>query len=38
MVKLKEIVHLYKESGSGVNPSWFALFIKLKQSNEKKIK
>jgi hypothetical protein len=38
MVKLKEIVHLCKESGSGVNPSGLALFIKPKQSNEKKIK
>jgi len=38
MAKLKEIVHLYKESERGVNPSLFTLFIKLKQSNEKKIK
>lgn len=38
MAKLKEIVHLCKESERGVNPSSFALLIKLKQSNEKKIK
>jgi hypothetical protein len=37
-VKLKEIVHLDKESRSRVNLSSLTLFIKLKQSNEKKIK
>jgi hypothetical protein len=35
MAKLKEIVHLYKDSASGLNPFRPALFIKPKQSNEK---